>query len=219
MLLFGSRKRPLVYRLPTHKAWPDGFTQDETDDLLDAGILHCGGLLHFKDMWHGAATRLFAEAKRRGVTTSMDPQFPLFAMDPPWMRAIMDILPHVDILFCDETEARKLAGEDSLDDCAEALMHSGPEMVIIKQGAVGASLYLEDQRLFQGAFLPGDLIDSIGAGDAFDASFLYATIQDWPLEKRLLFSCVAAGFTVTGVGGTDTFPELEEILQTVAKQS
>ena len=211
MLLFGSRKRPLVYRLPTHKAWPDVLTDIEVDEMLNTKILHNGGLLHFKDLWNGAATDLFKEAKERGIITTLDPQFPLFVMDPPWIRAITDILPYVDILFCDETEARKLTDADSLQECAEILLNSGPRTVVIKQGAEGAAVYTREMSYFQPAVNLGKLVDSIGAGDAFDAAFLYGTLQGWPLEKRLLFSCAAAGFTVTGVGGTDTFPAIEKI--------
>ncbi|MBN1265593.1 MAG: sugar kinase [Anaerolineales bacterium] len=219
MLLFGSRKRPLVYRLPTHSAWPEEYSETAVNKLLDARILHCGGLLHFKDLWCGVTTEIFREAKNRGITTTLDPQFPLFIMEPPWMRAMGDILPYVDILFCDETEARNITDRESLPECAEMLLDSGPGTVIIKQGAEGAGIYMNGQGYFQKAVHLGDLVDSIGAGDAFDAGFLYATLQDWPLEKRLLFSCVAAGFTVTGVGGTDTFPTIEEIESVMVKYS
>jgi sugar/nucleoside kinase (ribokinase family) len=211
MLLFGSRKRPLIYRLPTHEPWPQHYTPAAIGDLLDARILHCGGYLHFKDVWRGITVDLFKEAKNRGLTTSLDPQFPLFAMEPPWMTPIEDLLQHVDILFCDETEARKMTALESLPECANRLLESGPELVIIKQGAEGAALYQPGWQHHQDAIKLGELVDSIGAGDAFDASFLFATLQDWPLEKRVLFACIAAGHTVTGVGGTHTFPTRAQI--------
>lgn len=215
MLLFGSRKRPLIYRLPTHEPWPQSYSPEAIDHLLDARLLHNGGFLHFKNVWHGVTVDIFAEAKARGLVTSMDPQFPLFTLQPPWMAPIEDILNFVDILFCDETEARMLTAEQELGACAGVLLDAGPQLVIIKQGAEGSTIYKRGWQHHQKAAKLGELVDSIGAGDAFDASFLYATLQDWPLEERMLFSSVAAGYTVTGIGGTITFPKLDTILSTM----
>jgi sugar/nucleoside kinase (ribokinase family) len=217
MLLFGSRKRPLTYRLPTHEPWPQTYSPESIDNLLNARILHNGGYLHFKDVWHGVTVDIFSEAKSRGLLTSMDPQFPLFAMEPPWIIPLEDILEFVDILFCDETEARMLTGEQGLEVCANVLLDSGPELVIIKQGAEGSTVFKPDWQYHQKAIRLGELVDSIGAGDAFDAGFLYATLQDWPLEERMLFSSVAAGYTVTGVGGTMTFPTIDAIRDSMAE--
>ncbi len=215
MLLFGSRKRPLTYRLPTHEPWPQSYSPDAMDELLDARILHSGGYLHFRDVWHGVTVEIFQEAKTRQLLTTMDPQFPLFAMPAPWMLAIEDALEFVDILFCDETEACMLTAEQDLAACARVLLDAGPEFVIIKQGAKGATIFRQGWQHHQSAIMVGDLVDSIGAGDAFDAGFLYATLLDWPLEKRMLFASLAAGFTVTGVGGTNTFPKLDDLLHTL----
>lgn len=213
MLLFGSRKRPLAYRMPTHPAWPKSYSKVEIDSLLDAKLIHCGGYLHFKDMWHGATVDIFREARQRGLITSLDSQFPLFAMDPPWMTAMLDILPFVDILFCDEVEARKITAQKALTDCARTLMDQGVGTVIIKQGAEGSTIFQKGFEFHQEAIKQGELVDSIGAGDAYDACFIYATLQDWPLEKRALFASLGAGHTVTAVGGTTSFPSLHEILQ------
>jgi sugar/nucleoside kinase (ribokinase family) len=104
---------------------------------------------------------------------------------------------------------------DSLDDCANRLLESGPGLVVLKQGAQGVTLYQPGWQHHQDAITLGVLVDSIGAGDAFDASFLYGTLAGWPLEERALFASVAAGYTVTGVGGTNTFPTHAQIKQTM----
>ena len=216
MLLFGSRKRPLVYRLPTHEPWPQRYSREEIDQLLDARLLHNGGYLHFKSAWHGVTVDLFKQAQARGLITSMDSQFPLFAMDPPWVRAMEDVLPWVDILFCDETEACNLTALEELDEAAARLLDAGPELIVIKQGARGSTLYKAGWQHHQPAIKLGEVMDSIGAGDAYDAAFLLGTLEGWPLERRALFASVAAGFTVTGVGGSETFPSRARIEETMA---
>jgi sugar/nucleoside kinase (ribokinase family) len=206
MLLFGNRKRPLIYRLPNHKPWPQSFTPDKINKLLNSKMLHCGGYLHFKDVWHGVTIEIFQEAQKRGLITALDPQFPLFTMEAPWLIQMKDIIQYVDILFCDETEARKMTALENLDDCAQKLLSAGPEVVIVKQGANGATVYKQGWKYHQPSIKPEKLVDSIGAGDAFDAGFLFATLQDWPLEKRTLFASIAAGYTISGVGGSNSFP-------------
>jgi len=59
----------------------------------------------------------------------------------------------------------------------------------------------------------GDLVDSIGAGDTFDAGALYGWLHDWDWEQSLLFASVAAGYTVTGAGGTHNMPDLDTVLR------
>jgi sugar/nucleoside kinase (ribokinase family) len=216
-LLFGSRKRPLVYRLPTHDFWPRQFTPEEIETLLDARALHSGGYLHYKDVWHGATVDLYRQAKARGLLTAMDPQFPLFAMPAPWLAALDDVLPFVDILFCDEDEARNMTAESDLEAAARRLLDAGAGMVIIKEGERGSGFYRAGWTHRQEAVRLGEVVDTIGAGDTFDAGFLYGTLQGWPPERSALFASIAAGFSVTGVGGSNTMPGVERIMAEMGK--
>jgi len=213
ILLFGSRKRPLAYQLPTHELWPSRFSAQEAEILLDARLLHNGGYLHHDRAWHGDLRDLFKAARQRGLRTSMDPQFPLHAMEPPWISALEDVLPYVDLLFCDETEAQHITTFGDLDRAAHVLLDAGVQTVIIKQGADGSTAYQSGWRHHQEAIVLGDLVDSIGAGDTFDAGALYGWLHDWDWEQSLLFASVAAGYTVTGAGGTQNMPDLETVLR------
>jgi sugar/nucleoside kinase (ribokinase family) len=219
MLLFGSRKRPLTYRLPTHELWPARLTDAEAEALLDARLLHCGGYLHYQQAWHGGTRDLFAEARRRGLRTTLDPQFPLFAMQGLWMPALADVLPYVDVLFVDETEAFKITGEPELRQAAAALRDAGAGTVVIKQGAQGATLYTADAQHHQHAVLMGELVDSIGAGDTFDAGVIYGWLQGWPWPRCMEFASTAAGFTVTGFGGTQRMPDAAAVLRAMSQQA
>jgi sugar/nucleoside kinase (ribokinase family) len=213
MLLFGSRKRPLMYRLPTHELWPSALSTREIDALLSARLLHCGGYLHYAAAWHGGTRDLFREARRRGIRTAMDPQFPLAPLAPPWLPALADVLPYVDLLFVDETEARHLTACADIDTAAAALRAAGAQTVIVKQGADGSTLYGESGQQHQDAVVMGTLVDTIGAGDTFDAGVLYGWLQGWSWARCLLFGSIAAGYTVTGVGGTQCMPDLQTVLR------
>lgn len=217
ILLFGNRKRPLAYRMPSHDPWPLTFSDDEKAYLLDARALHCGGYLHFESTWHGETVRLYKEAKARGLFTSVDSQFPLHAMEPPWLPGFEDLLPHVDLLLCDEDEARSIAANDDLDAVAQILLRAGPTVVVIKQGADGSTVYTADGSVHQPAVKLGELVDSIGAGDAYDAAFLIGILEGWSLEKCARFASVVAGFTVTGTGGSQAMPTRQQVEEYLRK--
>jgi len=211
LLLFGGRKRPLVYRMPTHSPWPEPYTPAEIDDLLDARVLLNGGYLQYSQVWHGQLVDIFQEARKRGLRTVVDPQFPLSRLDGAWSQAMEDLLPAVDLLLLDETEAMQSTAFTDLDRSAQALLELGPRMVVIKQGPLGSTVYRAGWQYHQPAIRLGTLVDSIGAGDAYDAAFVYAWLKDWPVERCALFASTAAGVTVTGVGGSQTMPTSQQV--------
>jgi sugar/nucleoside kinase (ribokinase family) len=217
MLLFGSRKRPLAYRLPTHPLWSLDYAPEVMEALLDSRLFHSGGYLHFKEAWHGALRDLYKAARERGLITTMDPQFPLFTMEPPWMGALEDVLPYLDILMCDEDEARGITAETDLATAARRLHDAGCDTIIVKRGATGSTVYKATMSHFQPAVVLGELVDSIGAGDTYDAGIIYGTLQGWQIERKMLFASIAAGFSVLGAGGTESMPDLETILAEMQK--
>jgi len=216
VLLFDSRKRPLAYRLGTHDPWPLTFEPADRDCLLDARLLHCGGYLHFDSVYHGATTNLFREARARGLITSIDTQFPAKPLARPWLAAMADILPYVDVLFVDEREACSLADREDLAEAAAILRDAGPHTVVVKQGSEGARVFAGDAVFYQPAVPVTALVDSIGAGDAFDAAFLLGLLEGWALERTALFAAVTAGFSVGGVGGSAAIPTRAQVEAYVA---
>jgi len=218
VLLFGSRKRPLAYRLGTHDPWPLTFDNADLDYLLDARLLHCGGYLHFDSVYHGATTDLLRRARARGLITSIDTQFPAKPLARPWITVMIDILPYVDVLFVDEREAHSLTDREDLGEAAAVLRDAGPATVVVKQGSEGAQVFSPEGAIYQAAVAVAPLVDSIGAGDAFDAAFLLGLLEGWPLERIALFAAVTAGFSVGGVGGSAATPTRAQVEAYIASE-
>ncbi len=212
VLLFGSRKRPLAYQMPTHQFFPTSFDGTEVEALLDARVLHCGGYLHHEAAWHGQIAEIFGEARHRGIETVLDPQFPLVPMDGPWISAMEDLLPQVQYLLLDENEARSTTGEQQLSRAARRLLEAGTGTVVVKCGADGAYLFTTGAESHQQAWAPGPVQDTIGAGDAFDAGFILGICQGWEAQACLKAGVVVAGYSVTGTGGSEAIPNVTTIL-------
>jgi len=211
LLLFESPKRPMTYRLPTHHAWPPHLALAATKYLLDTDLVHCGGYLHFPDLWNGEVANLLAKAKRRGLVTSLDPQFPLSPLDPPWLRVLKPLLSHTDILFIDESEALGVSGAGTLEGAMKILPKIGVSRIAVKLGEKGCLVFDEERWIHQPAIKPAIFVDSIGAGDSFDVGFLYGILRGYKPQKAAELATYAASKTIEGVGATN-FPRREELI-------
>jgi len=204
MLLFGSKKRPLTYRLPTHSPWPRRFSPELEQYILRHRHLHCAGYLHFPEMHDDEMARLFRMAKEAGLSTSLDPQFPLVPMNTPWVEPLRRTLSSTDLLILDEDEARQIAQRENLRDAGTALRGFGPKIVAIKRGAHGSLLFVGQEIYEQPAYpVPeAQIVESIGAGDAFDTGMIYGLLKGFDLRKSARFATLAAASTLRGSGGT-----------------
>lgn len=211
MLLFGSRKRPLTGRLATHAPWPLTLSPAQEERLRASRLLHCGGYLHYPQVWGEPTEALYRKAKDLGLLTSLDTQFPLVPVEGTWRKCFGDLLQYVDILFTDETEVLAITGVATPEEAGRALLGEGPNLVVVKLGAKGALLLTQEQVYHQPALPPPAFTDSIGAGDAFDAGVIYGILAGWDLERISRFAAAVAALTLRGIGGSQTAPTLEEV--------
>ena len=59
------------------------------------------------------------------------------------------------------------------------------------------------------------VVDTTGAGDIFHAGFIYALLQNWPLDRQLEFACAAAALNCTAVGARGGIHSLDDIANLV----
>lgn len=118
-------------------------------------------------------------------------------------RADLDaLLPRVDLLIVNDSEARQLTKETSLIKAGRRIRKAGPKYVAIKKGEHGALLFGEDEFFSCGAYPLEDIHDPTGAGDTFAggmAGYLAAretepTFAD--LRRAIIYGSVLASFNV-----------------------
>lgn len=149
---------------------------------------------------------LFRRARSFGLTTSLDTNY-----DPSESWAGFDELLSVTNVFLpNEKEARSLSGEEKIDAAADILGRK-VETLAIKLGSEGA-LGIRNSEKVQVTSIAVNVIDTVGAGDSFDAGFLYGYLNGWSLEKSLQLGCVCGGLSTQRAGGTDGQPTLDEAL-------
>jgi len=176
--------------------------------------------------------RLFREAHEQGRSTSIDPNW-----DPAevWDGGLHALLPHTDCLLPNAEEAVRIAaaaapagpndapmtsGTDAggVEEAAAALAAAGP-LVAVKLGASGAVAAAPGGRGPVRAPVPpaaaAVVVDTTGAGDSFDAGFLFGHLAGWPLERALALGCACGALSTRAAGGVVAQPTLEEALRTL----
>jgi sugar/nucleoside kinase (ribokinase family) len=170
-------------------------------ERFEKGYLRRGAHLHLASYFlqrqlKASVPALLAEARRAGMTTSLDP-----GHDPEGRWELGDleaVLPALDWLLPNATEARALAGTERLETALEILagrMRGGGGLVV-KAGAEGAWLWQEGWAVHVPA-TPVEVVDTTCAGDCFDAGFLQALCRGLdPVEA------VAAGNRFGALGAS-----------------
>ena len=112
------------------------------------------------------------------------------------------MLPRVDLLILNDSEARELTKETSLIKAGRKIRKVGPKYVAIKKGEHGALLFGEDEFFSCGAYPLEDIHDPTGAGDTFAggmAGYLAAAsgAPDFArLRRAVIYGSVLASFNV-----------------------
>ena len=143
---------------------------------------------------------LFSRMKSAGLTTSLDTN------DDPedrWEGGLADILPHVDILLPNEREAMKITRTGNVEAAIDRLAQT-VKTVVVKMGASGA-MAIENGRRFNAEAVPVKVVDPVGAGDSFDAGFLYQFLRGADITTCLAYGNLCGAFSTTACGGTEAF--------------
>lgn len=155
-------------------------------------------------------------ARAAGCTISMDPGWDEKALLEP---RLAEMISELDLFLPSKSELCHIAQTDDLDQAARhvfATMHRGS--LVVKDGPNGAIAYSHRQpERVQVAALPVIPLDTTGAGDAFDAGFLYAYLQGLPLKTCMQYGAVCGGLAITAPGGATAVPTLKEIEQWLSK--
>ncbi|HEX8816924.1 MAG TPA: sugar kinase [Terriglobales bacterium] len=143
---------------------------------------------------------LLRRLKQAGLSISLDTN------DDPedcWEGDLNKALAHVDIFLPNQREARKIAKTDDVEVAIKKLSSAVP-LLVVKRGADGAVAIRKKERIESRA-LRVEAVDSVGAGDSFDAGFLHAYLQGKDLKDCLDAGNAAGALCTTRPGGTEAF--------------
>jgi sugar/nucleoside kinase (ribokinase family) len=159
-------------------------------------------------------TDLFKRAKRLGLTTSLDPQW-----DPAekWNLELDKLLPYVDVFLPNEQEIIHLTNEINYEKAVQKILEYA-NVIVVKRGNKGSVVYHKNLLSNITAFLNTNVVDAIGAGDSFDAGFIFKYVNGELLENCQRFGNITGAVNTTAAGGTTAFKNYETVLKIAKSQ-
>lgn len=149
---------------------------------------------------------LLRRAREFGLTISLDTNW-----DPSeeW-HGIEELLRLVDVFLPNRNEAMAIAGANEINEALNTLSRFTP-LISVKLGEQGA-IARQGGEIVSAPFLPVNVVDTVGAGDTFDAGFIYGYLNGWALERSLRFACICGSRSTEAAGGMEGQPTLEQAL-------
>lgn len=184
----------------------------DADLLASARHVHVSSYFLQSGMWTGLPG-LLRRARDAGATVSLDPNW-----DPAgtWDQGLPGMYSQLDVLLPNDAEAAGLArarlsaatGDPA--DAARVLTAAGPA-VVVKLGARGALAAFPDGEFLRVPAVPGtDPVDTVGAGDSFDAGYLAATLWGWDARRALALGSACGALSTRRAGGAAAQATREE---------
>ncbi len=171
----------------------------DIDYMADSRHFHMSSLFLHKALTPDIPG-LFARMKQAGLTTSLDTNDD---PDDRWDGVLDEVLPYVDVLLPNAREACKIARTENLTEAIHALATKVPT-VAVKMGSRGAIGRFGTEEITVPP-LNVNVLDSVGAGDSFDAGFLSKYIQGASLCECLENGNLAGALSTQRGGGTEAF--------------
>ena len=146
---------------------------------------------------------LLRQARTAGATVSLDTNW-----DPTeqWDAGLGEALALTDIFLPNEQEVLAITRRDDLYAALDQLIATTP-CVAVKLGAAGALCRRGDTVVRDPGF-PLEVVDTTGAGDTFNAGFLYGMIHGWSVADALSLGCAAGALSTQAAGGVNAQPTL-----------
>ncbi|MDQ0243365.1 2-dehydro-3-deoxygluconokinase [Bacillus fengqiuensis] len=205
--------RTFYYRekSPTSTMTPDDLNEDY---FKQAKLLHVTGVFPAIGGNNAAIVqRALTLAKRYGLLISFYPNIRLKLWSKEEARRVLtSFLPYVDILLTGEEEADILVGTSDPQEIIQTFFEYGIKTVVIKRGEDGSIAASKEEWIEAPSVKVPHVVDTIGAGDGFDAGFIYGVLNQWPLEKTVHFANTVGAMVVSVRGDNEGLPFYEDVL-------
>jgi len=187
--------------------------EDITEELFD-GIhaVHLTGVyLALGEQNMVIAKKILTLAKQKGILVSFDPNIRLKLWSIEKAREAFEmIFPEVDILLTGLDELQLISGEQTLEDLVEYTAKFALQDLVIKDGDKGSKLF-RNGRWIEASGFSVKAVDTVGAGDGFDAGYIYGILNHFDEESLLRFANGVGALVTTVTGDNEGLPYLEEV--------
>ncbi|MGI6663994.1 MAG: sugar kinase [Christensenellaceae bacterium] len=160
-----------------------------------------------------ATLYLVQTAKERGIPVSYDPNLrPVLWKDETAMRAgIHKIAPYANLILPGISEGKLLTKKETPEEIAAFYHDMGIETVVIKLGGEGAYASGKEGAFYQAGFQVKEVVDTVGAGDAFAVGMLSSLLEGLSLKETVIRANAIGSMQIVVPGDNDGLPTREEL--------
>ncbi|MHB9857708.1 5-dehydro-2-deoxygluconokinase [Streptomyces sp. YIM S03343] len=160
-----------------------------------------------------SATLAALDARAKAGITVFDLDWrPMFWRDPDAARPhYAEALRHATVAVGNLDECEIATGVREPGACAEALLAAGVELAVVKQGPAGVMAVHRDGRSAQVPPMPVDVVNGLGAGDAFGGSLCHGLLSGWDLERIMRYANAAGAIVASRLACSSAMPTRGEV--------
>jgi sugar/nucleoside kinase (ribokinase family) len=182
------------------------YGEIDLDIIQQARHLHVGSYF-IQEKLKRSLPVLFDKAHSYGMSVSLDTNY-----DPTnlWDGGLFELLSKVDVFLPNEVECRGIARASTLEQAIDGLIKK-VSYLGVKLGRDGAIL-AHNANKYTLKPIEVNVIDTVGAGDSFDAGFIYGFLNGWIPERILKLAIICGSLSTQKTGGTAAQPKLDEAM-------
>ena len=182
------------------------FQDIDFEIVAQSRHLHSGSFYLLNNIRQDLAI-VYKKAKEMGLSTSIDTNY-----DPKekWEGDIFNVLDYTDVFLPNMTELMAISGEKDPDSAIRHLTKNRNLLVAVKNGEDGAFAE-KDKVRYSAETIQVKPVDTTGAGDSFDAGFLFGFLNGLEIEKSLRIGCICGALSTLGIGGTSAQADREDL--------
>ena len=188
--------------------------------IRKASVLYSSGITQALSETNRSTIReLFRRFKTKGTNSkaiAYDPNYREQLWTNREERAIEaqeEVLPYIDLIFPSFPSDAKLSNSNTPEEMISFYTSKGIKTVIVKLGSEGAIFSSDSGKTIQRvpAFKPSKIVDTTGAGDAFNGGVLGGLIKKFSIMKAVKYGILVSGLKIQGKGAISSLPTLTEV--------
>lgn len=211
---------PLVYFRPDPADMYLSIEDITKAPIENSRVLVTAGTRFSGDIARSATLAAMERARAAGTTVILD----LDLRRTLWkdLRAfglnMRRALPLVDIAIGTEDEILAASGQDTIESAVKLMLEQVKIAVAVKRGQSGSEVYTPDGSIHRAAPFKVEVLNVLGAGDAWASGFTYGYLQGWDWEKCARFGNATGAIIVTRHACANDMPALTEVEEFIQLQ-
>lgn len=200
------------YRLPKAPDLDIEAGELDLDAVRDAGIFWVTGTGLSEEPSRSATLAALATRAKAGPTVFDLDWRQMFWTDPSQARAYYaEALRHMTVAVGNLDECEVATGEREPYAAAKALLAAGVELAVVKQGPKGVLAMDRDGSAVEVPPVPVDVVNGLGAGDAFGGALCHGLLSGWDTRRTVTFANAAGAVVAGRLSCSDAMPTEAEV--------